>query len=445
LKLETFLRKILGFDAETAPRRAWLVWLEPLWVILLAPVFLFPSPQRSILFLLMPLPLGLHYLARRKIVESCPANTPLVLLLFMVFMNLFASYDLALSLPKIAGVLLGAAIYFAAINFVFSERSLTVLIVAALGGTVAFSALALVGMEWHTKVPLLGDITAHLPHWIKGVPGAEEGFYPNAVAGVLILFLPLQISLFSPFFQKRRKNKAWFLILLGSLCINGSVLLLSQSRGGWLGLGISLLLLFAWQYRWGKWLAAVAILGAALLWARLGVEKIGNDVMTSVGGNLNVASTFDARKELWNRAILGITDFPLAGMGMNTFRKVAPVLYPFYISPQFVPPNRDVANCHNQWLQTALDIGIPGLIAYMALLAAAFTMGVQIWRRCERKWIRAAAQGLVCGMVAQQVFGIADAIALGAKVGMFFWIALGVLAAMYRLVKPVTEHGDLSF
>jgi putative inorganic carbon (hco3(-)) transporter len=434
--------KLLGYDAATAPRRAWLVCLEPVWVILLAPVFLFPSPQRSVLFLLMPLLFGLHFFARRKIVESCPTNVPLVLLLFMVFVSLFVSYDLVLSLPKIAGVLLGAAIYFAVINFAFSERSLTILIVAALGATVAFSLLALVGIQWTaSKIPLLESITSHLPHWIN-VPGSEEGFYPNAVAGVLILFLPLQISLASLFLQEYRKNKTWFLILLGSLGINGAVLLLSQSRGGWLGLGVSLLLLFAWQYRWGKWLAVFTILGAALLWARLGPEKIVNNAMTSVGGSLNVASTFDARKELWDRAILGITDFPVTGMGMNTFRKLGPVLYPLYVSPLFLPPNRDIANCHNQWLQTALDLGIPGLIAYIALLAAVFTMGVRIWRRCDRAWMRAAAQGLVCGMIAQQVFGIADAIALGAKVGMFFWIALGILAALYRPIQPVTEHND---
>jgi putative inorganic carbon (hco3(-)) transporter len=433
--------KIVGYGAATAPRRAWLIWLEPAWVILLAPVFLFPNPHRSVLFLLMPLLFGLHYCARKKIVEPCPANTPLVLLLLMVFVSLFASYDLVLSLPKIAGVLLGAAIYFAIINFAFTERSLAILVVAALGGMVAFSALALTGMQWTAaKVPLLEWITGHLPHWIKGVPGAEEGFYPNAVAGALILFLPMQISLASLFFQEHGKNKTQFLMLLGSVGVTGAALLLCQSRGSWLGLGAGLLALFAWRRRWGKWLAAFAILGAVLLWARLGPEKIGNDAMTSVGGNLNVASTFDARKELWDRAILGITDFPLTGMGMNTFRKVTPVLYPLFVSPLFLPANRDIANCHNQWLQTALDIGIPGLIAYIALLAAAVAMGFQIWRRCERAWMRAAAQGLACGIIAQQVFGIADAIALGAKVGMFFWIAVGILAAMYRLATPATER-----
>jgi len=60
-------------------------------------------------------------------------------------------------------------------------------------------------------------------------------------------------------------------------------------------------------------------------------------------------------------------------------------------------------------------------------------MGIQVWRRSKDHCIGASAQGLVCGILAQQVFGITDAIPLGAKVGIFFWIVVGILAAMYRL------------
>jgi putative inorganic carbon (hco3(-)) transporter len=436
LGFRTVLTKMSGYDI--AQRYTWLVWLEPVWVIVLAPVFLFPNPQRSVLFPVMLLLFVTHYLARRKIVESSPANTPLVLLLLMVFVSLLATYDLAFSLPKIAGVLLGAAVYFAIINFIFSEWLLALAMVAVSCGTVVFSALALVGTQWTSKVPILGNLAAHMPHWIKGVPGAEEGFYPNAVAGVLILFLPLQISIAFLLFQEYKKNKAAFLTLLGCIVINAGVLFLSQSRGAWLGLGAGLLLLFAWKCRVGKWLAVAAILGAALLLIRLSPERIEKAVIAAVGGSSHAVSTVKARVELWDRAIYGITDFPFTGMGMNTFRKAVHVLYPLSL----ISPDVDIANCHNQWLQTALDVGIPGLIAYVSLLAAAIAMGIQIWRRGEPIWIRAAAQGLVSGIIAQQVFGITDAIALGAKVGIFFWIALGAIAAMHRLIKPITECSD---
>jgi hypothetical protein len=49
--------------------------------------------------------------------------------------------------------------------------------------------------------------------------------------------------------------------------------------------------------------------------------------------------------------------------------------------------------------------------------------------------MRSPAQGLVCGIIAQQVFGIADAIAPWAKMGMFFWVAVGSIAAMYWITQ----------
>jgi len=425
--VKTALMKMPGHDA--AQRHVWLLWLEPVLVMLLAPVFLFPSPHRSFLFLFMPLLFVLHFLARRRIAEPSPANAPLGLILFMVLVSLYATYDITLSLPKVAGVLLGAAAYFAIINFASSARSLALVISASLVGTVIFSVVGLLGAQWSSKVPVLGSIAAHLPRWIRGVPGAEEGFNPNAVAGTLILFLPFQIAILASFLKDHTKRRRLLLTVSASLFINGSVLLLTQSRGGWLGLGVGLLLLFAWTYRWGKWLVAAAALAGIVLLVRLGPEKAGDTMMASIGGTVGASTTIEQRLELWERAIYGITDFPFTGMGMNTFRKVVHVLYPLFL----ISPDVDVASCHNQLLQTTLDLGIPGLVAYVAFLAAAITMGIQVWRRSKDHCIGASAQGLVCGILAQQVFGITDAIPLGAKVGIFFWIVVGILAAMYRL------------
>jgi putative inorganic carbon (HCO3(-)) transporter len=173
----------------------------------------------------------------------------------------------------------------------------------------------------------------------------------------------------------------------------------------------------------------VLVFAGILLLARLGPEKAGDTMMASIGSTAGASTTIEQRLELWDRAIYGIMDFPFTGMGMNTFRKVVHVLYPLFL----ISPDVDVASCHNQLLQTALDLGVPGLVAYVALLAAAITMGIQVWRQSREAWIRASAQGLVCGILAQQVFGITDAIPLGAKVGIFYWIVVGTLAAMYRL------------
>jgi putative inorganic carbon (HCO3(-)) transporter len=196
-------------------------------------------------------------------------------------------------------------------------------------------------------------------------------------------------------------------------------------------------LLLAWSSRTGKWFSGIVVfIGiAAMIW--LGPRKIGDSMMTSIGVTTGVGSSIDGRLEVWNRAIYGISDFPFTGMGMNTFRKVVHVLYPLFLAS----PDTDIAHCHNQLLQTALDLGIPGLVAYAALLATAITMGIIVWRKSQDVYFRFAAQGILCGLVAQQVFGISDAIALGAKTGIFFWVAIGILAAMFRLTKqePIVE------
>jgi putative inorganic carbon (HCO3(-)) transporter len=420
----------------TKQKRLWLLWLEPALVLLLAPVFLFPSPRRSLLFGFLILLFVLHFIARGRLLEPSPLNGPLALLLLMVLVSLYATFDISLSLPKVAGVLLGAAILIAILNSVSSPRVLGLMFAGFILGGVVLSGIGLLGTQWVGKVPILGGITEHLPPRIRGLQGAEEGFQPNGVAGGLILFVPAQIALLYFAIRSGMKKRRTAAILV-SLMITGLVVLLTQSRGGWLGLAAGLLILISWMFRWGRWGAACLLVVVAAVVIRIGPQKAGDRVMSSIGSTSSVAGSIEGRLEVWNRAMYGISDFPFTGMGMNTFRKVVHVLYPLFLTS----PDTDIAHCHNQLLQTALDLGIPGLVAYVALLAAAITMGIRVWRHSEEGWIRASAQGLVCGLVAQQVFGITDAIALGAKVGIFFWMALGLLAAMNRITKR--NHEDL--
>jgi putative inorganic carbon (hco3(-)) transporter len=420
--------------SESKPFYNRLIWLEPALVILLAPVFLFPSPRRSLCFLFLPLIFVFHFAARKRCVERSPANRPLYLLLLTVAVSLYAC-DVRLSLPKVAGLILGAAIYFVIINLVDSRRLLACLISALLLSSLILSAMGILGTQWLQKVPVLGTVTAHLAPRIKGIPGAEEGFHPNAVAGGLILFLPLQLSLCLSVCRNRKYRKRMFSVL-GSMVIALGVVLLTQSRGGWIGLTAGLLILLGWMFRWSKWPALAALAGTIIFTFWVGPGKAGDAIMAGMGSNSSVISSIEGRKELWSRAIYGISDFPFTGMGMNAFRKEVHVLYPLLLTS----PDKDIASCHNQLLQTALDLGIPGLIAYVALLAAAIAMGIVVGRRSSVPWIRASAQGLVCGILAQQVFGITDAIPLGAKVGIFFWIALGALAAMYRLTPEIQNR-----
>jgi putative inorganic carbon (HCO3(-)) transporter len=133
------------------------------------------------------------------------------------------------------------------------------------------------------------------------------------------------------------------------------------------------------------------------------------------------------RAQLWNLALYTIQDSPFRGCGLGTFRRVVHVLYPLIIGP-----GDDIAHAHNIFLQTALDLGLPGLIGYLALLMVA---GASCWRWARRgsRLTRPVALGLAGGLVGLHVYGLTDALALGCKPGLAFWLALGLVASLERV------------
>jgi hypothetical protein len=98
-------------------------------------------------------------------------------------------------------------------------------------------------------------------------------------------------------------------------------------------------------------------------------------------------------------------------MGMNTFRRNVFVLYPLFL----VGPDFDIAHAHNEFLQAALDLGLPGLIAFLTLHIGAFWILFKIWRLAHtpQSW-RLLVLGLG-GVFAYMIYSLTDAAALGAK------------------------------
>jgi putative inorganic carbon (HCO3(-)) transporter len=276
-------------------------------------------------------------------------------------------------------------------------------------------------------------VAARLPPVIRGLPGAQDGFQPNAVGGALVFFVPLQlISLaacaaaehahWRPAWLSRRQHCAAQVLLLA---ITGGVLLLTQSRGAWFGLAAGLTALLAWHsQRSRRWLAVLLAAAVAVI-AVAGGRNLWELASQHTGPGLEIQ--FGGRLELWSTAVHAIQEFPLTGMGMNAFRSVMPVLYPAYLSPA----DFDVAHAHNHLLMAALDLGLPGLIAYLALwLGAARLLNRAGWLSQDR-WLRDMRAGLGAGLIAHFIFGITDAIALGAKLGIVFWLVLALAAGVF--------------
>jgi putative inorganic carbon (HCO3(-)) transporter len=410
---------------------------ELLIVAAIAPALLFPTPTRLLVLALVPLVWTCSWAIGDRCVARTPLNGALGLLLTMVSVSLLATFDVRFSLGKVSGVILGALVLNAVARWATNDAKLRATILAFLAAGGCLAVIGLLGADVSDKFPLLAVASRRLPVAIRGVPGAEDGFNPNAVAGCLVLFVPLQVALLVTGVYQRLVPVVWnprrtrgllVLVQVGLLLLTAGTVILMQSRGAWTGLAIAFVAFLLWHSRRTRVLASAAIGGSILL-----VVSAGNrswlDLAVSRSGP-GVEGTVAARLELWYRALLGIQDFPFTGMGMNAFRKVMPVLYP----PFLVVPD-DVAHSHNHLLQAALDLGVPGLIAYLAIWLVVGTLLIGVYRRSADRTYRVIAGGLGAGLIANFTFGMTDAIPLGAKVGILVWSAWALATVLNRVSR----------
>jgi putative inorganic carbon (HCO3(-)) transporter len=170
--------------------------------------------------------------------------------------------------------------------------------------------------------------------------------------------------------------------------------------------------------------AGGALAGAVLAWMWLGAAG-GRTLIEALHPPLQF------RLEMWSHAARVLDASPWFGTGINQFRQFS-LWTPEPHSSPFHP-----VHAHNTFLQVALDLGLPGLAAYLAVLVALLTLARRAAAGPDRVVARLAV-GAALSLVAVHAFGLADAIALGAKVGAFQWASGGLIIAAFRLqAQPV--------
>ncbi len=415
---------------EGFSRRA-AIWTlaEALALAAVAPFLLFPGGWRTLALLGVPAWWLVRWWRRGHLVVPTPLDLPILLMLVQVLVSLWATADPAWSLPKVAGMVLGVAVYYAVAEVAsFGGAGLALATGGFLAVGMGLAGVGALGLRSVERLPALQGVLVHIPQAIQGLPGAEEGFNIHEVGGSLLWVVPLALALWLWSLGGRGLR---FLPRLGaSLALTGAVastlgvLVLTQSRGSWAGLAVGLWAMLLVQ-GWPGFVAGillVALGGGAV--AYLGLGRL-QEWVVRVAGPAIVPMGLGGRVEIWSRALYGIGDFPFTGMGMNLFRRVAPVLYPLFGSP----PGQDIAHAHNEFLQAALDLGVPGLVAFLALYLGVGWVLLRTLRR-ERGFRRTLAVGVLGSLVAHGAFGCVDAVALGAKPGFLFWWLLALASGV---------------
>ena len=422
---------------ERGARRAArpLVILEGITLLLAAPWLLFPEllPAATVVALLALALVWLLTLALdRAALPRTPFNLAFVLLGVALAVGILVSADPAETLPKATGVVLGLALWRFVVVAVGRRRHMAVVVGLLLFICLGFSVTGVLSLRELPKIPAL---TAANPFRNLAVPGlAQLSTHPNQLAALISFFLPLLVSLLAGR-GPRPSRHLWRVALALVALLVVAILVLTQSRGGWIATAAGLFALAAlWaavlppsRARRGlRLVIAVGVLAALAVVVWIGPTTLWelwlNPPADTAVGTLR---TLGVRRAIWPWAATAIADFPFTGVGLGAFRQVVFRLYPL---PPW--PDYDLGHAHNIFLQTALDTGLTGLVAYLAVLFVAAAVGWRVARRDPG--FRAISLGLLAGLVALHVFGLADALVLGAKPAIVFWFALGLLAAMNK-------------
>lgn len=415
---------------------------EPVWLAGMLLAFWYRSPTRDtwhILLLGIPIFWGLRFALYRRLWTFTPLTPWLILFVILGFLNvLVAPFRRAPNDPLFSALtlmsrpLLGIALVIYFIETARLRRSMGALVGIALGIGAVVAVLALGASQWNTKSLPFQSITSALPRIDTALAAFDigGGFNANEIAGGLAYVTAMAAGLIA--FRKNWRILAG--IIFAALLL---ALVLGQSRFAIFGTLLALalmtpLLIRQWRWRFVAWAGIFALVLLETLLV-LNIITTGN-----VGLNDRDESSFSTRLDIWESALFIMRDYPLTGAGLNMFRDGrVRTLYPVPTFKQPVLPH-----AHQEWLQIGADMGIPGVIVFAGIHAAAAYMLFITYKRGDAS-AKAIAVGVAGGLVAHTVFSIGDAIALWDRLSFLFWLLLGLGAAQYTLITRTSEP-DLS-
>lgn len=247
---------------------------------------------------------------------------------------------------------------------------------------------------------------------------------PNVLAEYLIMVLPVILAAF--FIVKSAGGK---FLLAVSFAATAGCLVYTWSRGAWLGIMIGMLI-FLLMY--SKNTLTVLLFGAfGIPFLPFVLPDSIIQRFTSIG-NVGDSST-SYRVYIWDGVLKMLKDYFPTGIGIGTasFSKV----YPYYALSGI----ETAPHSHNLYLQITTEIGIVGLIVFVAAMfffaQGAFTLNLNEQRKAKHM-----SSAVFCGILAVLAQGMTDYIWYNYRVFFMFWLMLGLGAAVRRVLESTAQE-----
>jgi probable O-glycosylation ligase (exosortase A-associated) len=231
---------------------------------------------------------------------------------------------------------------------------------------------------------------------------------PNDLGAMALLQLSMAVALLAS------EPKGWVRwSAIAGVFMVPMLILMTQSRGVFLGLVAFIGIVIAGQRRRVQMILRLVVLAIALaavapagVWERLGTLQNATSTATlnQVDGEGGSARQ---RSEIWKVAFKMIGDHPLTGVGIGAYK---PNHERYADDPEFNPTAQGKRDTHSLYFNVLAETGYPGLLLYVGMLVTVFITAETTRRRCRGVMDAAARQlllleaGLI-GFLVASIFG----------------------------------------
>lgn len=350
----------------------------------------------------------------------------MISLVLMLPVTLWATALPDTTYPQVCRLLLGIFLFYSLINWANSQRRVHLVGLGLFGLAFALGCFAFISVPWRNRQ--FFDIPSAIYEPFQVL--VSDWVHPNVMALALVVLFPVLLSIF---LFVGGKLKRWQMFANGLIVVFTAIMIvLTQARGSLVTLFALILILVALRWRRGWLLVTLGLIIVMLLSVCIGPRKILEIVIAT-----DALTGLDGRMEIWSRAIYMIQDFPFTGIGMGSFGPVADSLYPFFLrAPGTIP------HSHNIFLQIAVDLGIPGLIAWLAIFLLIAWMGWQLFRygrSANDPWAMAMGAGMLGVQAALMLNGMVESAIWGmVRSAPLLWGIWGLGAAAWQVLLPAS-------
>ncbi len=360
----------------------------------------------------------LKVIRRKRIIKITLIDIPVIAFMWFLISGGVLSVDVSSSIPKMLVFICFISFYFIVKNVIRSEK----LVYNCIRG-IAFSAsvVSVIGImqyffgtvstKWQ-DVQMFSDIKGRAVSTFQN---------PNVLAEYLILVMPVIFAMMLISGSARGRFRYFISLMLCSAC-----LILTWSRGAWLGFvfAVILFIFFSSHKTFAYLILSVPTL---CLIASYFVDTSVINRFMSIGNTSDSSTLY--RLNIWKGTLDMLSDGNIFGIGIGTEAFSS-------VYPQYALSGIEAApHSHSLYLQITTEMGIFALIVFIAFCVAFMGMIFSTFKRCSLRKSKLLLLGFLCGVCAFLVQGATDYVWYNYRIFLLFWAMVGLAAAITNNCK----------